>query len=269
MSYKVGVYGGDRGGGGDDGTTADDVDESPRLFPPPAALDRSCGRGRGGSSSFFAPIDAANDAATQATIPSSAYFAPPPSTGSDARNVKVRAPEVVRVVEGVTASVRYSRGGVANIQFQQPHHQNLKNEIAHPGGTRTADGGTGGGLRFPAARHVLWDATPIGNEVHISSHQHAPTVRLTPELTRTLVREWKRSFGGKRGGATGRMPIKLKKSPSNDPTSEALRGESDIRLNPDVPRLSRGTTPPSLCFPPEERQKTNEPTRTRLTSIVL
>lgn len=181
MSYKGGVYGGDRGGGGGDDGIADD--ESPRLFPPPAALARSsAGRGRGGSS-FFAPIDAAADAAAQATIPSSAYFAPPASTGSITRNVAVRTPEVVRVVEGVTASVRYSRGGVENIQFQH-RQQYLKNEIAP-----AASVGTGGGLRFPAARHVLWDATPIGNEVHISSHQHAPTVRLTPELTRTLVRE--------------------------------------------------------------------------------
>ena len=59
---------------------------------------------------------------------------------------------------------------------------------APPDLASTAEGGTLGPFRFPAARSVLWDPTPIGDAVHVGSHAHAPALRITPNLARALAR---------------------------------------------------------------------------------
>jgi hypothetical protein len=127
------------------------TDEAPRLIPPPVAITRSFargGRGRGGEGG-------ANDADAAAavaaiTIPTSAYFAPPASTATTI----AAAPEVVRVVEGVAASVRYVRGG-----------EDETNHFHRTPSASSNNSSSNGGLRFPAARQCLWDAAPIANAV--------------------------------------------------------------------------------------------------------
>jgi hypothetical protein len=45
-----------------------------------------------------------------------------------------------------------------------------------------------GSFRFPSSRRSLWDATAIGDAVHVSSHQHAPEIRVSGAITAALAR---------------------------------------------------------------------------------
>ena len=54
-------------------------------------------------------------------------------------------------------------------------------------GRRSADGGGHHVLGFPAARGVLWDATPVGEGILVGAHHHAPTLRLAPGVSRALA----------------------------------------------------------------------------------
>ncbi|KAK3265399.1 hypothetical protein CYMTET_25915 [Cymbomonas tetramitiformis] len=52
-------------------------------------------------------------------------------------------------------------------------------------------GGPAYGLRFPAARAMLWDHSPFGDSVHVSSHEQAPALELTSNFIHDLVEELK------------------------------------------------------------------------------
>lgn len=205
------------------------ADELPRTYPPPPAFARSFPfpagegdrglRGWGGASSSAA---APPGQTAEASNPASAYFAPPPATSGSRHKagVAVAEGEAVRSAGGVAASVRFVSTRGDGVENNQPRtqvegvdsHKNFKQMFTAGASKKEMEGGSegGGGLRFPAVRHVLWDATPIGVKVHISSHQHAPTLCLTPEITGSLVRR-----KSKRGQVNKKLPKPLEPSPSD------------------------------------------------------
>ena len=116
----------------------------------------------------------------------SAYFSDAPP--SPARDAPARArPAETRDDEPLAESVRYVR----SLGFLP---REVPRATAPPAASSSAPGV--GAFRFPATRAVLYDATPIGDVVHVDAHAHAPIVRLSPELTLALARLAERAPAG-------------------------------------------------------------------------